>query len=256
MPFHVLGDASGFLAWYNAAFAACFGIGLFFTLLQLVGFGQSDLDTHTEVGPHGEVDAHGDINGHADIHGGNEAHAGVGGHDASPAAEGHDGEHDHDLHAAHPGPVAAVAQFMGIGRVPMSAILMTLFYAVGLTGWILNRVLAPRYTSDRALFTTSLAGALIVGLAAVRIVSGLLGRYMPGVLTSAQRRSQMVGLTGEAALPINDRFGRAAVRDRYGTLHQLNCKVPPGASPIAKGTRVVLTKYLEKEDMYYVGRAS
>lgn len=256
MPFHVLADASGFLTWYNAVFAACFGIGLFFTLLQLLGFGQSDFDTHAEVEPHADVDVHGDIDGHVDVHGGAEAHAGAGGHDVATAVEGHDGGHEHDLHAAHPGPLAAVAQFMGIGRVPMSAILMTLFYAVGLTGWILNSILAPRYASERALFTTSLAGALIVGLVAVRIVSGLLGRYMPAVLTSAQRRSQMVGLTGEAALPINDRFGRAAVRDRYGTLHQLNCKVPPGASPIAKGTRVVLTRYLEKEDMYYVSRAS
>ncbi len=260
MSIELLAIMPNLFAWYNVVFIACFGIGLFFTLIQLIGLGHSDVgadhdmdhdighdpdhDVDHGVDVHPHVEASGDPDAHADIHG--DAHADA--HTDAP-------EHAADGAGEAIGAAQAVSQFVGVGRVPMSAIFMTLFYTVGITGWISNAMLRSQYRSDRALFFTSLALALIAGILVMRIASGLLGRYLPAVLTSALNRRQMVGLLGEAALPISERFGRASVKDKYGTLHQVNCKVPAGVEPIPKGTRVVLTKYLPGEDMYFVGRA-
>lgn len=254
MSIELLAVTQNLLAWYNVVFAACFVVGLFFTALQVLGLAHSDVDldadADADVDAGVDTDADVDADADADI----DAHADV---DTDADADA-DTDSEASVHVGAGGgvgPGQAVAQFVGVGRVPVSAILMTLFYTVGLTGWIANTLLRPRYESDRALFVTSLAIALVVGLVVMRLVSGLLGKYLPSVLTSALTRRQMVGLVGEAALPINERFGRVAVKDQYGTLHQLNCKVPSGVEPVAKGTRVILTKYLPEGDMYYVGRA-
>jgi len=233
-----LAVTSDLFAWYNVVFAACFAVGLFFTALQVLGLGHSDvdLDADADIDANADIDADADADVDTDADGGAETSAHVGAGESVGATQ-------------------AVAQFVGVGRVPVSAILMTLFYTVGLTGWIANLLLRPRYESDRAMFFTSLAIALVVGLVVMRLVGGLLARYLPSVLTSAMNRRQLVGLVGEAILPITEQFGRVAVKDRYGTLHQLNGKVPPGVDPIAKGTRVILTKYLPEGDIYYVGRA-
>ncbi|MGB9625437.1 MAG: hypothetical protein ACPMAQ_11295 [Phycisphaerae bacterium] len=241
-----LAVTSDLFAWYNVVFAACFAVGLFFTALQVLGLAHSDVDLDADA----DVDADTDLDANADVDADADADVDADS-DADVAAE----TSVHVGAGESVGATQAVAQFIGIGRVPVSAILMTLFYTVGLTGWIANLLLRPRYESDRAMFFTSLAIALVAGLLVMRVVSGLLARYLPSVLTSALNRRQLVGLVGEAALPITERFGRVAVKDRYGTLHQLNCKVPPGVTPIAKGTRVILTKYLPEGDIYYVGRA-
>ena len=251
MSVEILALTQNPFAWYNAVFVACFAIGLFFTFLQVLGLGNHDADAHVEA----HVDAHADVDAHvvgAEANTDLDTHAAVD-HDVDHGADA--GVSGHAETAGNIGGAQAMAQFLGIGRVPVSAILMTLCYAVGIAGWIANTALAPRFESERSLFLTSLTIALVVGLFTMRLVTGLLARYMPSVLTSAMSRRQMVGLIGEASLPITERFGRADVRDKYGTLHQVNCKVPPGIRPIDKHAKVVLTKYLAEEDMYYVGRA-
>lgn len=256
----LLAITTGFFAWYNAVFIACFAIGVFFTVLQVMGLGQTDADVDAGVEADADVDADvdADIDADVDADVDTDADADV---DADADADA-DAEAEADAHAAGVadssaslGAMHAMAQFVGVGRVPISAILMTLFYTVGIAGWISNGVLAERFESDRALFATSLPIALVVGVVLMRIASSVLGRYMPAVLTSAMSRRKLVGLSGEAVLPVGAKFGRARVRDRYGTQHQLSCKVPPGVSPIAKGERILLTKYLPGEDMFYVCRA-
>lgn len=248
MAMESLAVVSDVFAWYNVVFVACFGVGLFFTIVQVGGLGQGAAEADHDVGH--------DVNHDTGV--GHDA-------DAQPHAEAGtdtdaetdtDADSDADSHAAESiGAVQAFAQFVGIGRVPMSALLMTLFYTVGITGWIANSMLRSRCPSERAMFFTSLALALIAGVITMRLASRLLGTYMPAVLTSALSRRQMIGLVGSAALPIDERFGRAAVKDKYGTLHQVNCRVPSGIAPIPKGTRIVLTKYLPGQDMFLVGRA-
>ncbi|MBN1488625.1 MAG: DUF1449 family protein [Phycisphaerae bacterium] len=228
MPSELLAISTDIFAWYNAVFAGCFAVGLFFTALQVLGLGQTDTDVDVDTDVDADADVDTDTDADTDIHHG---------------------------HADSVGATQAVAQFFGLGRVPISAILMTLFYTVGITGWMAAAILAPRYASERSLFLTSLAIALVVGLVIMRLVTGLLAKYMPAVLTSALREPQLVGLTGEAKLPINERFGRVMIKDQYGTLHTVNCKVPPGVEPIAKGARIVLTKYLATEHMFYACRA-
>lgn len=246
MPSELLAISTDIFAWYNAVFAGCFAVGLFFTALQVLGLGQTgtdvDVDVDTDIDVDTDVDVDADVDADADL-------------DADVDT---DTDADTDIHHGHADSVSttqAVAQFFGLGRVPISAILMTLFYTVGITGWMAAAILAPRYASERSLFLTSLAIALVVGLVIMRLVTGLLAKYMPAVLTSALREPQLVGLTGEAKLPINERFGRVMIKDQYGTLHTVNCKVPPGVEPIAKGARIVLTKYLATEHMFYACRA-
>lgn len=255
----LLAQAGQIFAWYNAVFVVIFGVGLFFTLLQLIGLGHdgdadahAETDVHAEAGDHVEVHAemdagaHAEIDGHAPVH----TEAGAEGHtDAQPHGEGH----GPSLHGA--GTVGTVAQILGLGRVPLSISLMLLSYTAGIVGWASNEVLGARIGTPAKFFPLSLLLALASGLLMIRLAGSIMGRYLPAFSTTAIDRRQLVGMTATAILPVNDKYGQVSLHDQFGTLHVMGCRVRDGAQPIEKGASVVLIRYLPERDMFVVGRA-
>ncbi len=258
-PLGTIAPAADLLIWYNAVFVTIFGVGFFFTLLQLIGLGgeshveahmdaDADLDAHVDADMDGHVDVDHDLDGHVDA-------------DGDADADGHI-DHDADGDGEAPGDQgvtfglgSAVAQLFGLGKVPLSISLMVLCYTVGLAGWISNRVIATHFGPPERYFPISLLAALVVGFVVLRFVSGFMGRYVPSFSTSAVEPRQLVGATAQTVLPVNERMGLATLYDRFGTLHTVRCKVSDGAGDIGKGEKIVLVKYLPDRDLYVVGRA-
>lgn len=272
----LLAQAAGIFAWYNVIFVALFGLGFIFTLLQLIGMGHGagadadadahadadvdahlDADAHMDIPADADMDAHVDVDADAHVDAGVETHVDVDGDahldahaDADTAAHTGAGANGHTI-----GIGGVAAQLLALGKVPLSMSLMLLCYTVGITGWIANNLLEPRMGDPTAFFPVSLLAALVAGLIVLRIVGGLMARYLPPVATSAIPRRQLVGMTAKAVLPVNERFGQACLYDPHGTLHVVGCRVHAGAPAIEKGAKVVLVKYIADRDLFEVGRA-
>ncbi|GMV98433.1 MAG: DUF1449 family protein [Phycisphaerae bacterium] len=262
---HMLAQAAQLLVWYNAVFVIIFCIGLFFTFLQLLGLshgshvdgdagadGHIDVDADADAGMDAQVDTGVDAPADADVHA--EADAATDAHaEAHAHAHGDGGAATAGAHSVGLG--YAVAQLLGLGKVPLSISLMLLGYTMGIAGWMSNEVLSRRIASERVFFPLSLLFSLAAGFVVLRLTAMLMARYLPTLSTSAIPRQQLVGLTARTTLPVNERFGQASLHDKFGTLHVVGCKVRPGGGTIEKGAEVVLIKYLPDRDVYIVGRA-
>jgi hypothetical protein len=62
----------------------------------------------------------------------------------------------------------------------------------------------------------------------------------------------LLGETGQALFPIDERFGMAAVRDDRGNLYQVNCCVGPGMTALPKGEKVRLVNYDSSKNTFHV----
>ncbi len=235
---------SDLLDGHNVIFVAVFGLGLFFTLMSVLGLGShgdADVDASADVDVHADVDAHADVDVHAD------ADADVGA-DVDHHAEAHAGLHDGG------GILHSVLSFLGVGRAPLSVVITVFCYAFALIGAAVSIWLEPRIGSSLVV-PLSLVAAFTCGALVARSASRMIGRFLPTFFTTAQRRLDLVGLSGEVTLPVTERFGQVFVRDRFGTLHSLNCRTLPGTASISKGTRVVLVKYKSGDDLFFVAPA-
>ncbi|HEY3243606.1 MAG TPA: hypothetical protein VGM03_09665 [Phycisphaerae bacterium] len=246
--------ASDLISGNNVVYVALFAVGLFFTLMSVLGLG-----THTDVDMDTSLDAHADIDLHADADA--DLDAGIDTHvDADADADVHadldahaDGETGMDAHGGV-GALHSFASFFGVGRAPLSVIVTLFCYTAAIVGAFTNLSLMQRFEPITA-FRISLGIALIGASVLTRFVSRLMGRYLPTYFSTAQHRRQFVGLRGEVTMVVGERFGQVFVRDQFGTLNTLKCKTLPSASPIPKGAKVVLTKYIPEEDIYYVSPA-
>ena len=225
------------LAWYNIVFVAAAAIALVFTFLSAMaigGHGGAHVDSDADLDVDANIDADADVDADGDFE--------------------VDGHVDADLDAVHAGPegLMSLLVFFGLGKVPFSALIVIFGYTFALTGFVANRKLIPTPESAAVYFPISLVIALGVSLTWLRFVSGLMGRYLPTIATAVVPPRKLVGLKGQASLPINERVGEVQVYDRYGTLHGLNCRVRPKRAQIAKGAKVILVQYVAKEHFYYV----
>jgi hypothetical protein len=229
------------LGWSNLIFLAPFAVALMYlAAVVLTGVGLSDADVDADVDADADADADVDADADADT----DVDA-----DSDADAHGTDGESEHDAQGSAAG--AALA-WLGVGRVPVSLIVIVLLLTWGAAGMIANLWLRPRVEWAAARY--SLPVAAPVSLLVTRAVVMLIGRYMPLNETSARPRGHLVGTVGEAIYAIDERFGMAGVRDAQGDLHQVACRVGEGVPPIGKGSRVKLVAYSAHDRMFFVTR--
>ena len=140
--------------------------------------------------------------------------------------------------------------FLGVGKVPLSILLTSFCYIWGVVGWASNRLLAGLLPAPELVIWPSL---LLAGAAAVILTRSLalgLARLIPRAETYAVTRQDLLGREGVARYEIGTAFGAANVADRYGRLHQVPCRVRPGAPPIPAGQPVLLAEYDPRADVY------
>jgi len=270
------------LQWWNLVYVLAFFFALLYAVLNAVGLATSnaadidadadahldfdhDVDMHVDVdhdlGDIGldhdvDVDAHVDVDHDIDI----DTHVDID-HDVEVDAHA-DIDHDADLHAdvahAEPSFLEEALSFFGIGRVPLSFILMTFLTTFAFVGWAVNTVLKPVLRTEFVFFPISFFAAVFCGLACTKLMAGTLGRWLKPVETAAVRRSSLLGRIARAKLPITEQFGRAMLEDEYGSRHTVVCKVAQGAEPIPKGRTVLLVRFVpdtrrnRRTDGYYL----
>jgi len=235
------------LSWWNLIFLAPFAVALvylFACTLSGVGMGDSEVAAHGDLDADADADLHGDVDGHD-----------VDGHDvaAHGDADGHDAEdaHAHESEAATSANALAL-NWLGVGRVPLSLIVVVLLLVWGGAGFVANAIVRPR--SDWAAAEISIPAAMLVSLFVTRSMVLFLGRVVPLNQPSALRRGELVGTIGQALYGIDEKFGLVAVRDARGDLQQLPCRVATGVEPIPRGASVKLVAYRAGERVFFVRR--
>ncbi len=219
------------LAWWNLLFIVPFLLALLYLAVYAVSgmtFGEGEMEFAGDL--HADIDH--DLDGGLD-------------HDA-------DGDLDHDAEtdtavapASGGGATDAISpalplhlnalSWLGLGRVPLSILLMVLLITWGVIGFITNVMLVPLMAWPWMAVLGSLPAAAIWqrGALPASWCRLLVGRWMPTMETYARRTKELVGTAGEAMYDINQQFGLASVRDSGGELFQVPCRVYPDDKPIA-----------------------
>ncbi len=216
------------LEWWNLVYVLAFFFALLYAVLNAVG-----LASHggADMGLDHDVDAH--LDHDMDVH---DVHV------------VHDVHLDHGVHAelSHGAPslLEEALSFFGIGKVPLSVVLMTFLITFAVVGWGANELLRPVLRTPAAFFPISCGAAVVVGLGGTKLLAGTLGRYIRPIETAALGRGELVGRIATTSLPVDTRFGTALARDEYGTLHKVTCRVAEGAQAIPKGQTVLLVRFV------------
>src|SRR6185436_14675187 len=114
-------------AWYNVPFTFLLGLGLLLAVLQLIGLG-GDAD--------GEADAEADFDHEVEL----ESEVDLD-HELDSDMDGEaDAEGDAEIDSATASPFSWLA-FLGVGKAPLLVVLLILFGAIGIAGWVMNGLL-------------------------------------------------------------------------------------------------------------------
>ena len=160
-----------------------------------------------------------------------------------------DADADADVDGDHDLPAAALA-LLGVGRAPLSLLLITLLVAFGATGICLNLLLEPWLGSPLARGVLAVLGAGSASMLAGGAMSRLFARFVPGLESYATEAHDVIGVTGVAEMRITGRFGVARVSDRTGTPLQLRCRAH--ATEIPKGSEIVVVDFDDERRIYTV----
>lgn len=160
-----------------------------------------------------------------------------------------DADADVDVDGDHDLPAAALA-LLGVGRAPLSLLLITLLVAFGATGICLNLLLEPWLGSPLARGVLAVLGAGSASMLAGGAMSRLFARFVPGLESYATEAHDVIGVTGVAEMRITGRFGVARVSDRTGTPLQLRCRAH--ATDIPKGSEIVVVDFDDERRIYTV----
>ena len=207
---------------------------------------------------------------------------GVGGHDVS-----HDLDHDHDVHhevsGAHHGHGHNEARghatskaanaldltahetergdpflfrllgLFGVGKVPITIVLMMAFLLFGGAGVVMNRLLESHFRSPQVYGWISFAVAIFVALILTGSLAKLAGRLMPSSETYNVTKEDLVGKVGKLVVPTDESGGLLQARDREGNLHQVQCRTNKGDLP--NGTEVLILDHDPGTNMFIVEAA-
>ena len=237
---------AGLMNWWNLLYVVPFGVAvvyLFLYTLTGVTFGDVDMDA--------DGDAHFDADATAEAHLDADAHV-----DAD--ADGHvdangDGDHDADQdHESAGGRGFSVLALLGVGRVPLSLLLMIFLILWGIIGFGLNMALLSFISAGPVVDLISLPATFLVAAGGTGALARLMGRLLPSSETYSRSVESLVGRRAESISVIDETFGLAQVRQASGDLFQVPCRVARGKMPIAKSTAIVLYEYDPATKYFYV----
>jgi hypothetical protein len=226
----VLG-AGALFAWQSVIFYIPLAIGI----LLVIGWSLGALHHH-DVGA--GFDGDHDV-GHDAGHG----------HDADGARDGGGGsdivrDHDGD------GLVAKALAVLGVGRVPLTVVMMIVSLYFGGIGLMANTVLSRLGLPPLIYGPISIAIALVGTIMLAGSTARLLGRLLPTTETYLVSRHGFAGCTGKLLLPADTTSGYAQVKDREGNVHNIKCRTTGAA--LAKGSEILVVEYDEETKTYVV----
>ena len=173
------------------------------------------------------------------------------GHDAGHA--GHDGghHHTHDGHdAAHGSLFERAFAVLGVGRVPLTVVLMVASLYFGGLGIILNTVLSSAGLAPSFYGPISIAGACVGMVVLSSVTARLIHRHLPASESYPISRHDFAGCSGTLLLPADISSGYAQVKDPEGNVHNIKCRTTSGALP--KGTAILVVEYDESDKIFVI----
>lgn len=223
------------LEWWNLIFVLPFLGALFYLLLQASGL----LGVEHAGGADADADVAADLG------------AGV---DADLDAA-HGVEHPHILYDHGGDDVSGIAKafsFLGVGKVPLSFILMSFCFLWGFAGWASNEILQPVLRTPVLFVWISIAVALVASLSLTRLLVRGLVRITPATESYDVGPLELVGRVAKVIYPVTPRSGTARLRDDFGNLLDLACRVAPGEPEVPAGKSVVLLSYDPEKGIFHV----
>lgn len=208
------------LQWWNLIFLLPAVAALLYLLLMALGAAPSD-------GHDADFDLHHDV----DVDGDGHVEAG-GGH----------GDGD---------PVHSVLSLIGIGRIPLSLVLMSFAFLWGFFGWAGNIAFSTLFPAPALFIWPSLLLALVAATVLTRTLAAGLGRLMPATESYGAGAQELVGRMADVRYPLTESSGTVQLYDRFGSLHEVAARVLPGETAIPAGAKVVLWRYSEPAGAYF-----
>jgi hypothetical protein len=172
----------------------------------------------------------------------------------------HDLDFDHDMHIhievgdVSDGNVFLEAlSLLGVGKVPISIVIMCFCFSWGFFGWATNELLSP-ILPVMVYVWASLAAAFFGSVITTKFLAQLIAKFMPGTETFCSSESDLVGKRAKAKYPITDHSGSATLIDEHGHFQEVICRVDSASEHIPANTMVVLVRYECDEHAFYVRR--
>lgn len=173
-------------------------------------------------------------------------------HDVDHGIEHYTGDHGSlhgDTHHT-PSTFSQVLGFLGIGRVPLSIIMMSFCFIWGFTGWAGNQLFADILRFPVLYFWPSAALALFSAVFGTKLLARGITHVMPSTESYSVSMRELVGKRAEVRYELTEGSGSVFLRDPYGNLLELPCRVKQGEATIPYGSPVILMGYDEREKAY------
>ena len=240
--------AEWIFGWWNLVFLAPFLLALIYLGVYAasgVTFGDADADAGVDADADVDADMDHDLGGDVghDIDADADHDFGADADADADADTDHDAGGDQDGDAGGHSSVFAALTWLGVGRVPLSIVLMVLLLSWGAIGFATNVLARDLFADPGRLIMLSLPAALAGSMLVTGGISKAIVKLIPLNETFAHRRHELLGSVGEAVFMIDQAGGVVMVRDEEGNLSQVAARVQEGEGPIAKGNKVRLVAY-------------
>jgi hypothetical protein len=166
-----------------------------------------------------------------------------------------DSDVDHDLVTVgqdadfEPGVLTKTLGFLGVGKIPISIIMITSSLLWGLSGWIANKLIPGFEVAPHVLVFGSMGIAFATMVLGTGFLSRMLEKVMPTMQTFATTNADLIGSIGEARYQITSEVGSVTVYDQYGNYQEVPARA---REKITSGTKVVLMKFDKQNKVFWV----
>lgn len=153
----------------------------------------------------------------------------------------HDAEmgHDHEHHG-----LAKALSLLGVGRVPLSVVVTALGLIWAVVGYSVNIIIGDVIGLPVApLVWVSMIVAGSFSLLLTSTFARTLGWMLPRTESYAVTKRDMIGTRGTVRFKVTASAGSVQVRDKYGHLQELSCRIREGERSLPANSSVVIVGY-------------
>lgn len=225
--------------WYNVGYFGAFSLAILFLILAIMGVGEHDTDADVDHDLELDHDLDHDLELNHDVD-----------HDIDHDVD-HDAEHDMESHVESTGIGNTILSLIGVGKCPLSIIIMSfllLFTLIGIgSNMILKHILIePVIYGSISYVLSAVAGFFLTGLLARGI-----GRLLPTKETYIQGKKGLVGKIGEAVYDFSKPEGFIQVIDDNQSLHEVRA-INTSGKEIKRGQKILVYQYDREGDIYKI----
>jgi membrane protein implicated in regulation of membrane protease activity len=151
--------------------------------------------------------------------------------------------------------VLSALSVLGLGKVPVSVMGMSLCFSWAGAGVALTALLRPWLQTPALFFPLAAAGAAVASVGVTSCLARVMAAYMPKSSSFHQRTEDLEGAVGEAlyTIPV-DAEGVIRVRDRHGSEVQFSAFIK-AQEPVPAGACVLLLRYDAARHAFLVEQA-